>query len=175
MKISKRLILMYLLLMAAALFSASTIAKQYYIYGDPKNGTRFKEQLYAWPVPLNKSYSRLSRDHQLIVRSDYPQMAEDDTPPYPSRGVGKVLKPFVEEFRWFGGFSGGNIYALVDETGQVVKVDGSPTIHAEVLGFMNRHLRTVRFDSGLCSGDPCSAVFVLKLHAIRNPKREDYL
>ena len=126
------------------------VAKQYFIYGDKKNGTKFKEKLFAWNVPLKKSYSKLTPKQKLIVLENYPDIDEGDKPPYPQQGMIKILKPFVKEFRWFGEFSAGTIYAKVNSNGRVVGVGGSPEMHAIIVDHMNYYLRSINFDPGTC-------------------------
>jgi len=79
------LFLAQLLLQAAVVPLAQ--AKKYYIYGEPKNGSKFKQQLYVSNIPLNKPYGKLSSKQKELIRSLYPDLEAEQTPPYPKKTV----------------------------------------------------------------------------------------
>ena len=147
-------------------------AKEYFIYGDKKNGTKFREVVYRWPVPLMKRFSKLKPKHQSLVIDSQTNLEPGNLPPYPKQGVGAILKPYVEYFRWYGESTVGTLTIDVDESGTVQIVRGSAGMRTDVVRHMAGVIHDLEFDPAVCSGNPCSNTFTLELLEIKNPKYE---
>lgn len=161
----------YFTLLLLLVLSLDAQARNYYIYGEKKEGSKFREKLYASPVSLRKNYARLSKDEKQLVRDAHPSLSDHDIPPYPKKGVIKILAPYVEEFRWHGELAQGILEADIDANGSVgqVRLDGFG--QSQVTRYMANVLRQIEFDPALCSGTPCAMTFRIELLEIRNPTR----
>lgn len=160
-------------LFAACLLIANPAsAKKFHIYGEKKNGTKFREVIYSWPVPMRKGFSALKPKYQQIVRLAYEELPDEDTPPYPSKGVISLIEPYIDAYRYYGESTTGTIWAEIDEDGAVTAVSGSNGMRITVLNYMRSVLANTQFDPGLCAGSPCAKTFRFELLEIRNQKRE---
>jgi len=160
------LFLAQLLLQAAVVPLAQ--AKKYYIYGEPKNGSKFKQQLYVSNIPLNKPYGKLSSKQKKLIRSLYPDLEAEQTPPYPKKGLRKLVKPFVEQFQWRGS-NGGKFSALISSDGKVKELRAVEDVDQRELNFMWKIFQKTEFEAAICDGSPCEMTFYLQLGEIKQP------
>ncbi len=167
-----RNVLYFFLLTTLLSLACPAEGRNYHIYGTPLKGTKFKEKLYSWHVPLRKSYSRLSEKQKLVVREDYPNLEEGDRPPYPTSGVFKIIEPYVREFRYFGQAAGGEIRVLIKASGDVGAVTASPETDRKIVRFVAAQIQQLEFEPGTCEGTPCDMEFYLLLKPIKNPRFE---
>lgn len=158
-------VMVFLLLM-----SNTVVAKEYYIYGEDRNGSKFKQRIYSSPVPLNKGFKKLNDEQKATVLKDYPQLTEGDSPPFPKKGLGKILKPYVEEFQMFSHIEGGTFVVNVDENGKVSDVYSDDMVYSDVVSFVSETLYRLPFDPAICGGEPCAGEFVLILKKIEEPE-----
>ncbi|RBP51143.1 hypothetical protein [Arenicella xantha] len=164
---------LFSLLIVSAFCITTVNARDYFIYGDKREGTKFREVVYTWPVSLKKKYARLAEAEKQIVRASYPNLNEGDTPPYPKKGVIKILKPYVNKFRWFGDDTSGLLLADIGVDGRATKVRTKEWVRPEIVRYMATVLHKIQFDPALCSGVPCAMTFQIELLPIENPIRNN--
>ena len=158
--------LVFVLLLQSGVASAT----EYPIYGEDKSGSKFKQKIYVSSLPLNKSYRKLNDEQKAVLHADYPDMPEGDTPPFPKKGLGKILKPYVKKFRWYSNLDGGTFYVSVDDSGEVVSVRSEGIPYNDVVGYVSRLVYRSPFDPATCSGEACAGEFVLRVGKINDPK-----
>ena len=152
-------------------FGQQVFAKEYYLYGDQREGTRFKYKIYSSKVSLQKSFAQLPEEEQQIVRAAYSDLVAEDTPPFPKNGLKSLLKPYIEKFKWYGGdFKVGTLFALVNKDGNVTELRAQEGVNPEVVRYMTRIFKATEFDPGLCAGAPCDMHFQLEFKPIKEPE-----
>lgn len=156
-----------LVLILCIVFQGTAYGKKYYLYGKPQNGTKFKQAIYESELPLRKSYLKLSDEQKLLVRNNYEELAKDSIPPFPRKGIGKLLAPYVKKFRWAGGQTeSGYIKILIDQDGNASSYRSVGDLSANAARFLARRAKQIKFTPGLCEGEPCEMEFVLEIKPI---------
>lgn len=159
------------------LASINAEAREYHLYGDKREGTKFRRIIYSSPVSLAKNYARLSDSEKRIVRASYPKLNAGDTPPYPKKGVRTILKPYVQKFRFYGNITNGLLFADIGIGGEVSNVRAGNGeghgIPASVADYMTQILHKIEFEPALCSGIPCEMTFQIELLPIKSPTRNN--
>jgi hypothetical protein len=163
----------FLALIISMLIVTSAEARDYYLYGDKKEGTKFRTQIYTSTISLSKNYARLADKEKRLVRDAYPDLSESDNPPYPKKGIRTILKPYVEKYRWHGSNTSGFLLVDIGRDGSVSNVrsnvDQGQWIDAELVWYLSQVIENIEFDPALCSGTPCAMTFRIELRPIRNP------
>lgn len=152
-------------------FVTQVEAKKYYIYGEPKNGSKFKETIYTSDIQLRKPYKKMSDKEKSRVRTDYPDLQENDSPPFPKKGLLKIIKPYVEHFRYSGSDSIRTLNILISAAGKVVTVRGVNTNDRSFINNIWNIVDDVEFDPANCDGVPCEMDFHLELGILSLPFR----
>lgn len=158
------IILVSIVLLSINVWTAeATHAKErvYYVYGDPMPGTKFRQKLFSSAIPLDKPYSKLSKKHQAIVRSDYEGMPETETPPFPAKGYGALIEPLVKAHSKIGRRGKLAVIAVVGSDGAVKKVEVLSTPSKSMSEFASVLLFNTPFDPATCNAAPCSMEYLL--------------
>ena len=145
--------------------------ESYNIYGHPMPRSNFKEKLFSSPIPLNKPYSKLNKEHQTWVRNHYDNMPEIDTPPFPSKGYGALIKPIVKTYQNLVGGTGKVLaIAMIGKDGKVKKVDIYHPNHEGVAKHISSMIYNTKFDAATCDGKPCVMEYMLDVQLKTRPK-----
>ena len=112
---------------------------------------------------MKKRYKKMSDKEKMRVRADYPDLGDNDTPPFPAKGLIKILKPYVKEFRYFGSKSVRTLKLLISAEGKVLTVRGVNTSDRTLINFIWNEVEKIDFDPATCDGVPCEMNFHLEL------------
>ncbi len=114
-------------------------------------------------VPINLSYEQLSPENRAKFKENYESMADGDEPPFPQGGLKVVLEPIHKAQSKL--LVQGDLFltAMVDASGvaQSVTAIGSPS--PEMTRFAAGVLVFTKFKPAICSGQPCSMEFPLRI------------
>jgi hypothetical protein len=130
----------------------------------PSSGSRIR-QLAVGPaaVPVNLPYERLSPADRAKFNENYESMPSGDEPPFPQGGLKAVLEPIYKAQVKL--LVSGDLFliARVDANGaaQSVTAVGSPS--PEITKFAASVLVLTKFKPAMCSGQPCSMEFPLRM------------
>ena len=155
-----------LLITACLSFSIATAAasqKQYTLKGDAPTGTLIKTTDLTSSLPLNKRYFQLDDTEKSIYRSKYQSLSSSVIPPFPSKGLGSIYQPIVQEHKKSARKGTLLVTAVVDKNGQVesLSVHKSPSRHLAKASAAV--LRNTQFDPAFCAGEPCKMEFPLRV------------
>ncbi len=114
-------------------------------------------------VPINLSYAQLSPENRAAFNRNYEVMEPGDEPPFPMGGLQVVLGP-IQRLQEVLQVTGDLLLvARVSATGvaQEIKAYDSPS--PEMTKMAAQVLLLTRFKPAICSGQPCSMEFPLRL------------
>ena len=154
-----------LALTAALLLVAGTAFAQdvYVILEDtPGVGSTIKRRLVTWPIPVNRTYAQLAPEHREIVRRAYPDMAPNDEPPYPERGMEPLLREVAQVQKAQLGEGPVRIGVKVDEKGEAQSAFSLQSPNRNVTQVVAFALMQQKYKPGTCGGQPCARDFVFE-------------
>ena len=73
--------------------------KAYYLFGDARPGSKFKQKLFKDVVPFDKRYSEMSPGLQARVKAAYGGLKESEHPPFPTEGSQVIFRQLFEANR----------------------------------------------------------------------------
>lgn len=126
---------------------------------------------YTTPVNAKKKYEDLSKEEKALWRSlNYDEMDENDSPPFPMKGLVSLLGPIA----------GNNISEEVEgllALHVVVGPDGVP-LHADLFNSPSEKLgiyavnvlMQARYSAAICKGTPCTMSFPLRVFVSHTSK-----
>lgn len=131
---------------------------------EPRTGSRIRKAVVGpTSIPVNLSYDQLSPETQARFKQNYEEMAEGDEPPFPRGGLKEVLEPIHKAQSKL--LVRGDLFltAKVDASGvaQSVTAIGSPS--PEMTKVASHVLMLTKFKPAMCSGQPCSMEFPLRM------------
>lgn len=131
---------------------------------EPRTGSRIRKTAVGpTSIPINLSYDQLSPHSQAKFKQNYEDMAEGDEPPFPEGGLKVVLEPIHKLQSKL--LVRGDLFltAKVDASGvaQSVTAIGSPS--PEMTKLASHVLMLTKFKPAMCSGQPCSMEFPLRM------------
>jgi hypothetical protein len=170
-------ILSLALIVATLLISVpdSASAKQdkdqntYYLYGDPRPGTKFKQKLFTDVVPFNKSYNEMSAPLQARVKAPYGGLRDSEHPPFPSEGSQAIYYPLFKANRDL--LSEGDVLAIamISATGDVKQVSIYKSPKDSIATMINYIITNTKFDPATCDGVPCEMEYLFETRLETKP------
>ena len=142
-------------------FSTTAVveAKTYTIYGDKRAGTKFRNVEATSEIPFNKSYKKLSADEKAIFRKNYDTIADNETPPFPSKGLQEIYNPIIKGHLVIADEGNLFIVAMINEIGKVEDIGVYESPSEEMTNYAATVLFNTKFDPATCSGEPCKMEF----------------
>ncbi|MBL4674159.1 MAG: hypothetical protein JKX81_18005 [Arenicella sp.] len=158
-------------------FSGSASAKQsndqnsYYLYGDPRPGSKFKQILYKNDVPFDTRYSDMSSTLQARVKAAYGGLKDSEHPPFPSEGTQAIYYPLYKANRDLRDEGDVLVIAVIGTTGEVkqVSIYKAPTASAATL--INYIISNTKFDPASCDGSPCEMEYLFETKLETKPSK----
>ncbi len=152
-----------LLCVQASVADDSSAPQMYYVkQSSPPLGSRLRRDIIeAGPIPLTKDYSELSAAELALLKSQYPQLAAGDEPPFPINGLATLYNQFRKVYEAADmGYRGDlSVSVLVDKTGKPTeaRVLGSPD--GELASKAQYILLLQQFKPAVCAGAPCEMAY----------------
>ena len=107
-------------------------------------------------IPYDKTYEELSPQQKAIVRARYENLGENDEPPYPKEGLGKVLD-VVATIQHKALIEGEmDLIVRIDEHGKPQSVAVYKTPDPKVSNAVGSALMFLDYKPGICAGRPCA-------------------
>ena len=106
-------------------FSTAAVAKDkkaYYLYGDARPGSKFKQKLFKDVVPFDKRYSEMSPGLQARVKAAYGGLKDSEHPPFPTEGSQIIFRQLFKANRDLQDEGDVLAIATIDANGDAQKV-----------------------------------------------------
>ena len=135
----------------------------YKLRGDAPTGTLIPTIDATSPLPFNKNYVALSEKQQDIVKAKYENLGENDTPPFPARGLKTIYEPVIGANKSLGKTGKLKLIAIINKDGYVdtISVEETPSVALSKRAI--RALRDTKFDAASCDGTPCEMTFPMEI------------
>lgn len=148
-----------------ACFSTAAVveAKTYNIYGDKRPGTKFRHIEATSDIPFNKSYKKLTAEQKALFRKRYDTIADNETPPFPTKGLREIYKPIIKGHLTIAHKGTLFMVAMVDETGKVADVGVYDSPSDKMTNYAATVLFNTQFDPATCNGEPCKMEFPFEI------------
>lgn len=136
--------------------------KTYYLYGDARPGSKFKQKLFKDVVPFDKRYNEMSPTLQSRVKAAYGGLADSEHPPFPSEGSQAIFNPLFKANRDL--LDEGDILAIavISATGEPKQVTVYKAPSPNLAAMMNYIIVNTKFDPATCDGEPCEMEYLFE-------------
>jgi hypothetical protein len=119
-------------------------------------GSHIRRAAATGPIPFDKTYAELSEEQKNSLKSVYENMGPQDEPPYPIKGLRKIMKAFVtigDSLR-----AEGKVHLLVDvdSRGNATSVSALKVPDPEIARYMANVLMVEKYKPAVCAGHPCA-------------------
>jgi hypothetical protein len=141
----------------------------YYLYGDPRPGTKFKQKLYKSDVPFDTRYSDMSSTLKARVKAPYGGLKDSEHPPFPSEGTQAIYNPLFDANREL--LSEGDVLAIamISATGDVKQVSIYKSPKESIATMINYIISNTKFDPAICDGSPCEMEYLFETRLETKP------
>lgn len=128
----------------------------YKLLGTAPKGRNFRPIEATSPIPFNKKLHQLSDRQRAIFRSYFENLNENDTPPFPKKGLKDIYVPLIKGHKRIGGVGELLVFTEVNEKGGVnnVTVYKSPT--KKLADLATTVMFNTTFTPPTCDGTPCT-------------------
>jgi hypothetical protein len=126
---------------------------------EPSLGTHIPQVLVSSSIPLDQTYNQLSDAHKAMLRGLYEDMSEQDEPPFPANGLGKLLEAInkgATKHQARGDFA---LIVHVASDGLASSVEVLKTPNDEFGRFAASVVMLTKFKPALCGAQACAMDF----------------
>jgi hypothetical protein len=150
---------------AGSLHSPSAVnsSKVFYLKGDAPVGSRIPSIDATSSVPFNKGFQSLTSEQQNLVKATFDNLGNNDTPPFPTSGLGAVYKPLINANQAFGNDKGLSVTAKVNSAGYVNGVTVHNNSNVQLVNYIQRRLQNTKFEPAKCNGIACDMDFPIEI------------
>lgn len=136
--------------------------KVYYLYGDARPGSKFKQKLFKDSVPFDKRYSEMSPTLQARIKKAYGGLNDSEHPPFPEEGSQAIFNPLFKANR--GLLAEGDVLAIaiISATGVAKKVTVYKAPSTNIATMINYIIIHTKFDPATCDGKPCEMEYLFE-------------
>jgi len=136
--------------------------KVYYLYGDARPGSKFKQKLFKDVVPFDKRYSEMSTALQARVKAAYGGLKDSEHPPFPAEGSQAIYYPLFKANRNLLAEGDVLAIAMVNAQGRATKVTVYKAPSSNVATMINYIISNTQFDPATCDGRPCEMEYLFE-------------
>jgi hypothetical protein len=134
---------------------------------DAPVGSLIRRTAATGSIPFDKPYGELNEEQKNSLKSVYENMGPDDEPPYPIKGVRKIMKAFVtigEKLQ-----AEGQVHMLVDvdSGGNATSVSILKTPDPQIAQYMANVLMLEKYKPAICKGQPCAQQYNFQMKYTR--------
>ena len=108
------------------------------------------------PIPYDKAYEELDPRQKAIVRASYENLGENDEPPYPKEGLGKVIDVMIAVQKKALVKGEMDLIVRIDEHGKPLSVAVYKTPDPKVSNLAGSALMLLDYKPGVCADRPCA-------------------
>ena len=154
-----------LLLPSGALLAADDPRPTYSLRQEaPSTGSNLRREIAGGSVvPVDKKYSELTREEQLLVKSQYDQMGPSDEPPFPLNGLAPIYKAIATGQNKFLATGNLVLFVSINEKGDATSVSVLSSPDPEMTRFAASVLLVEKYKPALCNGAPCAMQFPFRI------------
>ncbi|MGH8863469.1 MAG: energy transducer TonB [Burkholderiales bacterium] len=155
--------------------SAQLSTPQYVIRDDaPRTGSILRHRQAAkFPIPVNRSYDKLTPEQKAVVHSWYEHMELGDEPPFPADGLVPLYDAIQRGQRKLMVRGELEMAVTVGPDGKATEVHVMKSPSPEMTQFVGSVLLLTKYKPAVCKGLPCRMQFPLSLRF--DPGREEDL
>ena len=113
------------------------------------------------PLPFKKKFHQLDERQMKILRSYFDNLNENDTPPFPAKGLKEIYGPLIKGHKNIGGGGDLLVYAEVNQNGGVNKVTVYESPSKKLADLATTIMFNVKFKPPTCDGEPCTMDYPL--------------
>jgi len=143
---------------------SSIVRKTYSIKQDVTGSHIARNVVSEVPVPIDKTYAELTAEEKRRVKALYESMAEDDEPPYPSRGLRPILEASEKLQRKLLVQGAMSLAVTVNAAGEATAVEVLRSPDSEMTKQMATVLMLVKYKPALCKGTPCKMQYPFRMN-----------
>ena len=152
-----------IILIGGRLMAQLTFA-QYYEREDTESGSKIAPVRVESPWPLDKHFSDFTEEEkQRYKSSHYEGMPADETPPFPTTGIGSVMAEIERTAQCrVMSWPRGRVFAIVTVSteGKAQKVEVYESPYDDISKITSYVLMHTDYSSAECSGKPCQGEYL---------------
>lgn len=130
--------------------------KVYRWLGKAPKGRNMRPIEATSPLPFKKKFHQLDDRQMKILRSYFDNLNENDTPPFPKKGLKEIYGPLIKGHKNIGGGGDLLVYAEVNEKGGVNKVIVYESPSKKLADLATTIMFNIEFKPPTCDGSPCT-------------------
>lgn len=127
--------------------------------GSNKQGIR----AYTNQHPLDRPFSRFTSEEKATFRAEYEGMVENDEPPFPQNGFGKIVNEVARLSSAMGVVGEVHINAFITKEGRAVQFTLVKSPDPNVANYIMNLLSEENYKPGVCEGKPCDMELPFRL------------
>ena len=138
------------------------------IKSDESQGPIRRDAADGFEVPVQLSYSQLSKEEQRRVKRAYPILQEGDEPPYPLKGTQSIGKDLIAMQNRIMASGRVVLSVLIDTSGNPTSITIWQAPDAEVGKIAATVLMLNKYKPASCAGVPCAMSYPFTLRLTKN-------
>jgi hypothetical protein len=133
---------------------------RYNLKGEPQTGSNIGHQnVIGSKIPLNKRYAELTSEEKQALKKQFPAMAENDEPPFPLYGLGKIYKDIAAVQGKLLSSGEIRIDIEIDENGEGVTARVIKSPDQDATQYIASVLMLEKYKPAICDGKPCKMFY----------------
>lgn len=136
--------------------------KAYFLLGDARPGSKFKQKLFRSDVPFDKTYSELSPTLKERVKTPYGGLKASEHPPFPQEGTEAIYRPLYKANLKLEKEGDVLAIAMISETGKVENVTVYKAPTPNIATMLSYIITNTKFDPATCDGKPCKMEYLFE-------------
>jgi hypothetical protein len=130
-------------------------------------GSHIRRAAATGSIPFDKTYAELSEVQKNSLKAVYESMGPEDEPPYPIKGVKKIMKAFVTIGDKLQAEGKVHLLVDVDSKGNATSVSALKAPDPEIARYMANVLMVEKYKPAVCAGQPCAQQYNFEMMYIR--------
>jgi hypothetical protein len=152
---------------APAAPDASATSAPLFTLRDTFVGSMIPSDIASSALPFDKTWAELTPQQKDIVRADYESMPAEDEPPYPEKGLKRIVWSVAKRAEVTGDTGKVIAAVTVDGEGKARDVTVYKSPSPEITSLVTANLVTETFKPARCRGQPCTMAFVLRVELLQ--------
>lgn len=136
--------------------------KAYFLYGDARPGSKFKQKLFRDIVPFDVPYSEMSPGLKQRVKAAYGGLKDTEHPPFPAEGTQSIFRPLFKANRDILAEGDVLAIAMISATGEPKNVTVYKAPSKNLAEMLNYIIGNTKFEPATCDGVPCEMEYLFE-------------
>jgi hypothetical protein len=130
-------------------------------------GSLIRRTAATGPIPFDKPYRELTEEQKNSLKSVYENMGQEDEPPYPIKGIKRIMKAFSTIGEKLQAEGVVHMLVDVDSAGTATSVSVLKTPDPEIAQYMANVLMLEKYKPAICKGQPCAQQYNFEMKYTR--------